>query len=139
MVQSPLCLLVSKPKPSRFVEREVMTAKSIAEAPAVEGGVVSTKVSKRVVELLDELTERRAIYNESKDAIEELRSLIYAEVGKKAQVLTYYNAEVASIVEKATSGGVDLDRLRKEFPDAYLACQKPAGVTHQLNTPSQRR
>ena len=138
MTETPLDLLVSKPKPSRFAEREVMTVKSIAVAP-VKGAVVSTKVSKRVVEMLDELTERRAIYNESKDAIEELRSLIYAEVGKKAQVLTYYNAEVASIVEKATSGGVDLDKLRRDFPEAYEACQKPAGVTHQLNTPSQRR
>jgi hypothetical protein len=116
-----------------------MTTKSIAKAPAVEGGAVSTKVSKQVVELLDELTERRAIFNESKDAIEQLREEIYAIVGKTAQVLTYYNAEVGSIVAKKSPAGVDLKKLETDFPEVYAACQKPAGVQYQLNTPSQRK
>lgn len=117
-----------------------MTTKSATKPQAVEGATkVSTKVSKQVVEMLDELTERRAIFNESKDAIEELRNAIYAIVGKTEQVLTYYNAEVGSIVAKKSPAGIDLEKLRIEFPEAYEACQKPAGVQYQLNTPSQRK
>lgn len=115
------------------------TKTSAAVVNTTKGAVGATKVSKRVVDLLDELTERRAIFNETKDAIEQLREAVYAEVGKTAQVLTYYNAEVGSIVEKKSPAGIDLDKLRKEFPEVYEACQKPAGVQFQLNTPSQRR
>ena len=117
-----------------------MTTKSATKPQAIEGAnKVSTKVSKQVVEMLDELTERRAIFNESKDIIEKLRDEIYAIVGKSAQVLTYYNAEVGSIVEKKSPAGIDLAKLQREFPEAYEACQKPAGVQYQLNTPSQRK
>ena len=77
-----------------------------------------TKVSKKVVELLAELTEYRAMRTEADDRVEELRQLIFAQVGKQEQSLRHQNIEVGRI-SRTEKTGVDTKKLKTDFPEIY--------------------
>jgi len=95
-----------------------MTTKSKV-APAVGELVeVETKVSKKVVELLAELTEYRAMRTEADDRVEELRQAIFAQVGKQEQSLRHHNLEVGRI-SRTEKTGVDVKKLKTDFPEIY--------------------
>lgn len=97
----------------------------------------ATKVSKRVVDLLEDLTEWRAVLAEATDRVEELRKEIFAEVGKEAQTLTYYNAEVGRI-SRQERAGVDTKKLQEDFAEVYNLVQK-LSVSFPISTPTQRK
>lgn len=77
-----------------------------------------TKVSRKVVELLDELAEFRAMRNQADDKVEELRAEIFAVVGKEVQTLVHHNIEVARIT-RTEKPRVDTDKLKTDFPEIY--------------------
>ena len=96
-----------------------MTTKSKVVSPVGEVATKKeTKVSKKVVEMLAELTEYRAMRTEADDRAEELRELIFAQVGKEVQSLTHHNIEVGRI-SRTEKSGVDVAKLKKEFPEIY--------------------
>lgn len=111
---------------------------SIQTSAVVQGTAKgATKVSKRVVELLEDLTEWRAVLNEATDRVEELRKQIFAEVGKEEQTLTYYNAEVGRI-SRQERAGVDTKKLLEDFAEVYNLVQK-VSVSYPISTPTQRQ
>ena len=91
------------------------TATSSQTAP--EGTV---KVSRQIVELINELSEVRATYNTAKARVEELRKEVLSQVGKANLTLIHHNIEVARIVE-SNPVRVDPKFLEENFPEAYEA------------------
>ena len=85
-------------------------------------GVV--KISRRVVDLINELSEVRSTYNSAKGQVEELREAILSEVGKADLTLIHHNIEVARVIE-SNPMRVDEKFLKENFPDAYEASLKP--------------
>jgi transcriptional regulator len=81
------------------------------------------KVSRKVVDLVNELSEVRAVYNASKKRVEELRDEVLEVVGKADLTLVHNNIEVARIIESAP---VRLDEqfLKENYPEAYEASLK---------------
>lgn len=81
------------------------------------------KVSRKVVDLVNELSEVRAVYNASKKRVEELRDEVLGVVGKADLVLVHNNIEVARVIESAP---VRLDEqfLKENYPEAYEASLK---------------
>jgi len=81
------------------------------------------KVSRKVVDLVNELSEVRAVYNASKKRVEELRDEVLSVVGKADLVLVHNNIEVARVIESAP---VRLDEqfLKENYPEAYVASLK---------------
>jgi transcriptional regulator len=81
------------------------------------------KVSRKVVDLVNELSEVRAAYNASKKRVEELRDEVLEVVGKADLTLVHNNIEVARIIESAP---VRLDEqfLKENYPEAYEASLK---------------
>jgi hypothetical protein len=81
------------------------------------------KVSRKVVDLVNELSEVRAVYNASKKRVEELRDEVLSVVGKADLVLVHNNIEVARVIESAP---VRLDEqfLKENYPEAYEASLK---------------
>jgi hypothetical protein len=82
------------------------------------------KVSRKLVELISELSEVRATYNSAKARVDELRDEVLGVVGKADLTLVHNNIEVARIVE---SNPVRLDEqfLKENYPEAYEASLKP--------------
>jgi hypothetical protein len=95
-----------------------MTTKSEVAPVVGELVAVETKVSKKVVELLAELTEYRAMRTEADDRVEELRQAIFAQVGKQEQSLRHHNLEVGRI-SRTEKTGVDVKKLKTDFPEIY--------------------
>ena len=83
----------------------------------------AVKVSRRVVDLVNELSEVRAVYNASKKRVEELRDEVLSVVGKADLTLVHNNIEVARVIESAP---VRLDEqfLKENYPEAYEASLK---------------
>lgn len=81
------------------------------------------KVSRKVVDLVNELSEVRAVYNASKKRVEELRDEVLGVVGKADLILVHNNIEVARVIESAP---VRLDEqfLKENYPEAYEASLK---------------
>jgi len=82
------------------------------------------KVSRKVVELINELSEVRAIANSADARVEELRKAIFAKVGKADQILIHNSIEVARIIE-SNPERLSEEFLKANFPDAYEASVKP--------------
>jgi transcriptional regulator len=82
------------------------------------------KVSRKFVELINELSEVRAIANSADARVEELRKAIFAEVGKADLTLIHNNIEVARIVE-SNPIRLNEDFLKENYPEAYEASLKP--------------
>lgn len=80
------------------------------------------KVSRKVVNTINELSEARAEYEALKSRIEELRNEVLAEVGEFEDkvTLTHNSIEVARISKQARTYA-DTQLLRKEFPDIWEA------------------
>ncbi len=114
-----------------------MSTKTDAVVETTKGATGATKVSKRVVELLEDLTEWRAVLAEATDRVEELRNQIFAEVGKEPQTLTYYNAEVGRITRQEREG-VDTKKLLADFAEVYDLVKK-VSVSFPISTPTQRK
>jgi predicted phage-related endonuclease len=95
-----------------------MTTKSKVAPVVGEIVEVETKVSKKVVDMLAELTEYRAMRTEADDRVEELRQAIFAQVGKQEQSLRHHNLEVGRI-SKTEKNAVDVKKLKTEFPEIY--------------------
>jgi predicted phage-related endonuclease len=68
--------------------------------------------------MLAELTEYRAMRTEADDRVEELRELIFAQVGKQVQSLRHQNIEVGRI-SRTEKTGVDTKKLKTDFPEIY--------------------
>ncbi len=81
------------------------------------------KVSRKVVELVSELSEVRATYNASKKRVEELRDEVLAVVGKADLTLVHNNIEVARVIESAPLR-LDEQFLKENYPEAYEASLK---------------
>ena len=109
----------------------VMTKVVTQDTPV---GVV--KVTRKVVELINELSEVRSTYNSAKARVEELRKAIFAVTGKADLTLTHNTIEVARI-KGQTKMVVDLEFLKANFPEAYEASRKPQ-VQHNISTVTRR-
>ena len=97
-------------------------------------GVV--KVTRKVVVLINELSEVRATYNSAKARVEELRKAIFAVTGRADLTLIHNTIEVARIKEQ-TKRVVDLEFLKANYPEAYEASLKPQ-VQHNISTVTRR-
>lgn len=93
-----------------------MATKSEVKSNTQKG--TATKVSRKVVEMIDELVEYRSVRNEADDRVEEIRNAVFAEVGKAEQTLTHHNIDVARIT-KTEKWLVDVKKLQTEFPEVY--------------------
>jgi hypothetical protein len=117
-------LLVSKPKPSRQAQiGNTMAVKSEVKSNTTKG--IATKVSRKVVELIDELVEYRAIRSEANDRVEETRQAVFAEVGEVAQTLTHHSVDVARIT-RTEKWLVDVKKLQTDFPEVYELVKYPS-------------
>ena len=97
-------------------------------------GVV--KVSRKVVELINELAEVRSTYNLAKAQVEELRKAIFAVTGKEDLTLVHNTIEIARIKEQ-TKMVVNIKFLQENYPEAYEASLKPQ-VQHNISTVTRR-
>lgn len=82
------------------------------------------KVSRKVVELISELSEVRATYNSAKARVDELREEVLGVVGKADLTLVHNNIEVARIIESSPVR-IDEQFLKENYPEAYEASLKP--------------
>jgi hypothetical protein len=97
----------------------VMTKVVTQDTPA---GAV--KVSRAIVELINELSEVRAVANSANARVEELRKAIFSEVGKADLTLIHHNIEVARIVESAPMR-VNEAYLAENWSEAYEDSRQP--------------
>lgn len=81
------------------------------------------KVSRQVVELINELSEVRSAYNSAKARVEELRKEVLSQVGTGNLTLIHHNIEVARVIE-SNPVRVDTKFLQENFPEAYEASLK---------------
>lgn len=97
-------------------------------SPAIQEVAQTTpevvKVSRKVVELINELSEVRAIYNSAEARVEELRKAIFTQVGKADLTLIHNNIEVARIIE-SNPERLNEQFLKENYPEAYQASLKP--------------
>jgi hypothetical protein len=82
------------------------------------------KVSRKIVELISELSEVRATYNSAKARVDELRDEVLGVVGKADLTLVHNNIEVARIIESSPVR-IDEQFLKENYPEAYEASLKP--------------
>ncbi len=101
-------------------------AKAISPATTEVAQTASevVKVSRKLVELINELSEVRAIASSADARVEELRKAIFTQVGKADLTLVHNNIEVARIIE---SNPIRLSEqfLKENYPEAYEASLKP--------------
>lgn len=90
---------------------------------------VVTKVSRKLVAKLNELTEVRSLANLYNKELAKARSEVFAEIGEKAQVLIHNGVEVAVIAE-VVKPAFNLDLLKEKFPEAYEACSGERSEFH---------
>jgi uncharacterized coiled-coil DUF342 family protein len=88
-------------------------------------GTTATKISRKVVEMIDELVEYRAVRTEANDRVEELRKAVFAEVGEVAQTLTHHSVDVARIT-RTEKWLVDVKKLQTDFPEVYELVKTPS-------------
>jgi uncharacterized coiled-coil DUF342 family protein len=100
-----------------------MAVKSEVKSNTTKG--TATKVSRKVVELIDELVEYRAIRSEANDRVEETRQAVFAEVGEVAQTLTHHSVDVARIT-RTEKWLVDVKKLQTDFPEVYELVKYPS-------------
>jgi predicted phage-related endonuclease len=112
-----------------------MAVKSEVKSTTLKG--TATKISRKVVEMIHELVEVRAIRTEANDKAEELRQAIFAEVGEVAQTLTHHNIDVASITRTEKSL-VDVKKLQTEFPEVYELVKRPS-ESFAINAVAKRK
>lgn len=84
----------------------------------------AVKVSRAIVELINELSEVRAVANSANARVEELRKAIFSEVGKADLILIHHNIEVARIVESAPMR-VNEAYLAENWSEAYEDSRQP--------------
>jgi hypothetical protein len=105
-----------------------MTTKSNVKS-ATKGTAVkvmpAVKVSRKVVELIEDLVEWRATGTEADSRVKELRASVFAVVGKSEQTLTHQNIDVARI-SRTEKWGVDVEKLKTEFPEIYELVKSPS-------------
>lgn len=94
------------------------------------------KVSRKVVELINELAKVRATYNSAKARVDELRAEVFAVTGKDDLTLIHNNIEVARI-KGQTKMVVDTKFLAENYPEIYEACLKPQ-VQHNISAVTRR-
>ena len=105
------------------------TAKATGSKVAKATDKVATKVSKKFVAQLNEFVEARSMSNLYKKLVEDGRVKIFAEIGEVEQVLIHNGVEVA-IITKVVKPALDQELLKKQFPEAWLACQTTRDEFH---------
>lgn len=80
----------------------------------------SVKVSRKVVDTINELAEARAEAQALEARIKDLREQVLSEVGTDARVLVHNNIEVARITRQVTQRP-DTKMLREEFSEVWEA------------------
>lgn len=97
-------------------------AKATGSKVAKTTDKVVTKVSKKFVTKLNQFVEVRSLNNLYEKLVKEGRAEIFAEVGEAEQVLIHNGVEVA-IIARVVKPALDQELLKKQFPEAWLACQ----------------